>query len=198
MEKIIEIKRAAEFGGKIREKITELYVDGFFDVGLKHFSKDKAVIREAYSPMFPLEHFYVAIIDNEIAGMIACLGKGITCLNIDKKRFIKYFGRFMGFMAYYTNKQYIKNLLKYKMDNETAIVEYVVTDPKYKGMGVASALIKYLFALPEYKHFLIEVADTNPNAFELYKKLGFSETHRKKYLPGSGINSWIYMKYTKL
>ena len=193
----MEIKRAIDFGDKIREKISELYIDGFYDIALRHFSKDKEILKQAFSPMFPLEYFYVAIIDNEIAGMVVCLGKGNVCLNIDKKIFVKYFGRFRGFMAYYTNKQYIKNLPVHKMDNETAVIEYVVTDTKYKGKGVASALIKYIFELPEYKHFLIEVADSNPSAFELYKKLGFIETHRKKYMPGSGINYWIHLKYSK-
>jgi len=193
----MEIKRAIEFGESIRDKISELYVDGFYDAGLRHFSKDKSKIIEAFTPMFPIEYFFVALIDNEIVGITACLGKGNICLNIDKKRFIKYFGILMGFMAYSINKKYIKNLPVHTMDNETAVVEYVVTDPKYRGKGVASALIKHIFELPEYKHFLIEVADTNPGAFELYKKLGFKETHRKKFMPGSGINYWINMKYSK-
>jgi ribosomal protein S18 acetylase RimI-like enzyme len=197
MEHNMEIKRAIDFGESIRNKISEIYVNGFYDAGLKHFSKDKSKIIEAYAPMFPIEYFYVAIIDNEIAGIVACLGKGNICLNLDKKRFVKYFGIFMGFMAYFTNKKYIKNLPVHKMDNQTAVVEYVVTDPKFRGMGVASALIKHIFDLPDYKHFLIEVADTNPSAFELYKKLGFKETHTTKFMPGSGINYWIHMKYSK-
>ena len=193
----MEIKRALEFSDNIREKISELYVEGFFDVALKHFSKDKAKLIEAYAPMFPLEYFYVAVIDNEIAGITACLGKGNVCLNLDRKLFVKHFGIFWGFMAYFTNKQYIKNLPTHTMDYETAVIEYVVTDSKYRGMGVASALINHIFALPEYKHFLIEVADTNVSTIELYKKLGFQETHRTKYMPKSGINYWIHMKYTK-
>ena len=194
----MEIKRAIECGEGIRDKISEIYVNGFYDVGLKHFSKDKSRIIEAYAPMFPIEHFLVAVIDSEIAGIIACLGKGNVCLNIDKNRFVEYFGILKGLMAYFINKQYIKNLPVHTMDGETAVIEYVVTDPKYRGMGVASALIKYIFDLPEYNHFLIEVADTNPDAFELYKKMGFIETHRKKFMPGSGINYWIHLKHSKL
>jgi len=197
MKNTVEIKRAIEFDGNVRERIVELYVEGFFDVALKHFSKDKAILKEAFLSMFPIEYFYVAVIENEIVGMVACLARKNICLNIDKKRFMKYFGKLMGFMAYYTNKRYIKNLPVHKMDNETVVIEYVVTDSKYKGMGIASSLIKYIFSLPAYKHFLIEVADTNPSALELYKKLGFKETHRKKYMPGSGINYWIHMKYSK-
>ena len=193
----MEIKRAVEFGENIREKISELYVEGFYDEGLKHFSKDKAKLKQAFAPMFHLENIYVAPIDNEIAGMTACLGRGNIYLNIDKKIFIKHFGIFRGLMAYYANKHFIKNLPIHEIDNETVIIENVVTDLKYRGKGIASAIIKHIFAFPEYKHFLIKVADTNPNAFELYKKLGFKETHREKYMPGSGINYWINMKYSK-
>jgi len=192
----MEIKRAIEFDGDIREKITELYVDGFYNL-LKSLSDDKAKIIEAYSLMLPIEYFYVAIIDNEIAGMTACLGKGDIPLNIDRKIFTKYFGILRGLPAYYANKHFIKNMPIHEIDNETAIFEFVVTDSKYRGMGVASTLIKHIFALPEYKYFLIEVADTNPNAFELYKKLGFKEVHRKKSIPGAGINYWIHMEYSK-
>ena len=43
----MEIKRAIEFSENIRDKISDLYVNGFYDVGLKHFSKDKSKIIEA-------------------------------------------------------------------------------------------------------------------------------------------------------
>ena len=51
--------------------------------------------------------------------------------------------------------------------------------------------------LSEYKHYFLEVADTNMNALKLYEKLGFKEVYRKKVMPGSGINYLIYMKYSK-
>ena len=193
----IQIKKAIEFGDSVRNRIAELYVEGFYEDGLKHFSKDKEKLKKAFTPMLPLEYFYVAVIDNEIVGMTACLGKGNVCLNLDRKVFVKYFGIFMGLMAYYINKSYIKKLSVDKLDNKTAIIEYVVTDSKHRGKGIASSLIKHIFALPEYKNFLIQVADTNPSAFELYKKLGFEEMHRKKFMPGSGINYWIHMKHSK-
>ena len=193
----MEIKKATEFDDNIREKISELYVDGFFDDGLKYFSKDKTKLKQAFAPMFALEYIYVAVIDNEIAGMMACLGKGSVYLNISKKIFIKHLGIFGGLMAYYANKNFIKNLPIHTINNETIVFENLVTNSKYRGKGVASTLIKHIFAFPEYKHFLLQVADTNPRAFELYKRLGFEETHRKKFMPGSGINYWIHMKYSK-
>ena len=80
----MEIKRAIEFDESIRNKIAELYVEGFYEDGLKHFSKDKSKIVKAYTPMLPIEYFFVAVIDNEIAGITACLGKGNVCLNLNK------------------------------------------------------------------------------------------------------------------
>jgi len=194
----MEIKQAIEFSDNIRDKISDLYVEAFFDIALKHFSNDKDKLKKAFAPMFLLEYFYVAVIDNEIIGMTACMDKGNFCLNIDKKIFVKHLGVFKGLFAYFANKNYIKKFAAtIEIDKETAIIEYVATDTKYRGKGVASTIMKYIFTSTEFKHYVLEVADTNVNAFELYKKLGYKELYRKKFMPGSGINFFIYMKYSK-
>jgi ribosomal protein S18 acetylase RimI-like enzyme len=193
--KFIDIKRAIELGDNIREKLSELYVDAFFEDGLKFFSKDKEKLKKAFCHVFELEYFYVAIIDNEIAGMIACVGRGPFCMNLSKKIFIKYLGFFKGLFTWFAFRKY-KNRCK-NLDADTAMVEFLATNIKYRNMGVATSLFKHLFTLPEYHYFVGEVADTNPRAFELYKRLGFKETSRKKFIPNSGINYWIQIKHTK-
>jgi len=190
----MEIKKAIEFGEDIREKITELYIEGFYDDFLKRISDDKAKIKEAYLPMLPIEYFYVAVIDNEVAGMVACLGRGNKCLNLDRKRLTKYFGLIRGFAVYLAYKGLVKETKN--IDDETAVLEFVVTNPTYRGKGVATSIIKHIFASSGYKHFLIGVADNNQGAFELYKKMGFQKTHRKKDFY-SGVKYWIQMKHSK-
>jgi ribosomal protein S18 acetylase RimI-like enzyme len=192
----MEIKRAIEFDDNIREQLGELYVNGFYDYGLKHITNNKLKLINAFSPLFILEYFYVAIIDNEIAGMAACMDKGHPSLNIDKKILIKNLGLFKGLLTYFIFKDSEKNY-KIELDGKIAIIEHVTTNAKFKRIGVASSLIKYLFSLSEYKHYVLEVADTNINAVELYKKLGFIEIYRKKYMSKSGINYLLYMKYSK-
>ncbi|MCL2412610.1 MAG: GNAT family N-acetyltransferase [Bacteroidales bacterium] len=191
----MEIKRASEFGKDIRKKITELYVEGFYDDFLKNISNDKAKIREVYSPMFPVEYFYVAVIDNEIAGMVACLGRGEKCLNIDRRRFIKNFGFIKGLAVYFAYKGLISETND--IDDNTAILEFVVTGSAYRGKGVASSIFKHIFASSGYKNFQIGVANNNPGAFELYKKMGFEETHRIRDYFTPGIKYWIQLKHTK-
>ena len=192
----MDVKQAVEFGEIIREKISELYVDGFYDDGLRYFSKNKEKLKKAFAPMFVIEYFYVAVIDNEIAGMIGCMNKEKFCLNINMKIFVKHLGIFGGLMAYFANKNFL-NKFKTVTNEKTAIPEFLVTDTKYRKRGVAATLMNYLLALPEYEHYIVEVADTNIASLELCKKLGYKEISRKKFIPGSGINEWVRMKYSK-
>ena len=191
----MEIKRAIELGDNIREKLSELYIEAFYDDGLKVFSKDKEKLIKAFTHVFVLDYFYVALIDNEIAGMIACMGKGPFCMSFNKKIFIKYLGIFKGLLTCFAFKDYLNRCTK--LDEDTAMLEFLAVGTKHRKKGVASSLMKYTFSFPEYRHFVGEVADTNPKAFELYKSLGFRETSRKKFIPNSGINYWIQIKYSK-
>ena len=43
----MEIKRAVEFGEDVRERLSEVYVNAFYDDVLKYFSKDKAKLKKS-------------------------------------------------------------------------------------------------------------------------------------------------------
>jgi ribosomal protein S18 acetylase RimI-like enzyme len=79
----------------------------------------------------------------------------------------------------------------------TGSVEYVATKAKFRGKGVASTLIKHIVREGGYTSYVLDVADTNTNAFRLYEALGFREFMRvpHKYAKQSGINYTVYMKY---
>jgi ribosomal protein S18 acetylase RimI-like enzyme len=197
----MEIKRATEFGNDIQAKISELFVEAF-EKDLRYFSKDKEKLIKALAHIFVLEYFYVAIIDNEVAGMAVCIDKDHFCINHNKDVLIKYLGTLKGFMLNIIIKYYFNKYPKYpvEMDVKTASIEFVATSANHRKKGVASKIMNHLFALPEYKDYILEVADTNTNAFELYKKLGYKEVCRKKMKFGSkysGINYFVYMKYSK-
>jgi ribosomal protein S18 acetylase RimI-like enzyme len=193
----MEIKRAIDFNDNIREKISEIFVDGF-GKDLKYFSNDANKLIKAFSHMFVLEYFYVAIIDNEIAGMIVCIDKEHFCINHNKNILKKYLGIIKGSIANMVFTKYFNKYPKYpvKIDEKTASIEFVATRLKYRKMGVASAIMEYIFALPGYNSYILEVADTNINAYKLYEKLGFKEVYRKKlkFSKKTGINYLVYMK----
>ena len=197
----MEIKRAIEFNGNIREKASEIFVDAY-GKDLKFLSKDKNKLIKAFTHMFVLEYFYIAVIDNEIAGMTVCTDKEHFCINHNRKILIKNLGIIKGLAAYILFKYYFNKYPKYpvELDEKTASVEFVATRTEYRKKGVASAIIKHLLTLPEYKNYILEVADTNTNAFELYKKLGFKEICRKELKFGkkyAGLNYFVYMKHSK-
>jgi ribosomal protein S18 acetylase RimI-like enzyme len=55
--------------------------------------------------------------------------------------------------------------------------------------------MEYIFSLKVYENYILEVADTNERAFNLYRKMGYREVHRikQKYAKRIGINYLVYM-----
>ncbi len=189
----IKIKKASELGDAARNKIAELFVEGFYDTTLKYFSKDKVKLRNAFSPLLVLDLFYVAVVEDKIVGMAAHVGSTELALNLDKKILQKYLGLIRGLFFYFTFKSHAKHF-KIGAEERTAIIDCLATDPKFTGCGVATTLMKYILGLPEWEHFVLDVVDTNEAAIGLYLKLGFHETGRRKAPQGSGFNYIIYMK----
>ena len=187
----MEIKRAIECGDDIRERLSEVYVNAFYDDVLKYFSKDKAKLKKVFAHGFLLEYFYVAIMDNEIVGMAACMGKNKICFKFNIITLVKYLGILKGLLTNFGFNQFVKGFPK--LNEKTALIEYLATDKKHLRTGVASTLVKALFALPEYKNYILEVIETNSKAINLYTKIGFKAEYLKIYFP----KKYIGMKYTK-
>jgi ribosomal protein S18 acetylase RimI-like enzyme len=194
--KIMEIKLVKDLNGNIREKISELFVEAF-GKELKIISKNKNKLIKAFSHIFVLDYFYVGIIDNEIAGMMVCVDKEHYCIHHNKKTLIKNLGLIKGLLASMIFKNYFNKNPKYpvEIDDKTGSIEFVATNKKYRRMGVATEIMEYIFSLRLYEKYILEVADTNEKAFNLYKKLGYREAHRikQRYAKSIGINYLVYM-----
>jgi ribosomal protein S18 acetylase RimI-like enzyme len=192
----MEIKLARDFDKDTRKKISKLFVEAF-EKDLKMISKDTSKLIKAFSHMFVLDYFYLGIIDNEIAGMMVCIDKEHHCINHDKKILIKYLGCIKGLLANMIFKKYLQKYPKYpvEIDARTGSIEFVATNGKYRRMGIATEIMKYIFSLKLYENYILEVADTNDQAFNLYGKIGYKEVHRvkQKYAKKIGINYLIYM-----
>jgi len=203
----MEIKKATEFDDSVRERISELFVDAFSKdlAPLVKNDEDRKKLIAASAHMFVLEHVYLAVIDGEIAGMIGYIPKNGVFIKPRKRTFMKHFGIAKGFIVGFVFGHYLKPTLKkcpsLKATEKTAGVEMVGTNPKFRGRGVATTLLNYVHALPEYDTYFLEVIDTNTNAIELYKRLGYEEAHRRKARKGEhkngGMNYFLYLKFSK-
>lgn len=195
----MKIIRASEFGNDTKMKISEIFVDGFFQ-WLNFFSKDKDKLAKAFSHMFNLKVFYVAVIDGEIAGITACTDGKVSSVHLESKELKKHLGFFMGTIAYSVLKrEFEEKQYPFEIKKGMGMVEFVATSIKYRGQGVATAIMNYIFESTPYGVYALEVADTNTNAIKLYERLGYTEFVRikQKHSKRSGVNHLVYMKYLK-
>ena len=195
----MKIILASEYGNEAKIKISKIFVDGFYQ-WLNFFSKDKDKLTKAFSHMFNLEIFYVAVIDGEIAGIAACTDGKAASVHLDRAELRKHLGFFMGTLTFYILKrEFEEKGYPFEITNGMGMVEFVATSTKYRGQGVASEIMKYIFNTTPYDVYSLEVADTNTNAVKLYEKLGYSEFLRikQKHSKQSGVNNLVYMKCFK-
>jgi ribosomal protein S18 acetylase RimI-like enzyme len=193
---MMEIKLAKDLNEDARGKISELFVEAF-KKDLRMISRDADTLARAFSHMFVLDYFYVGIIDNEIAGMMVCVDKYHYCINHDRKILVKHLGFIRGSLADMIFKHYFNRHPKYpvEIDDKTGSIEFVATSGKYQRMGIAAEIMEYIFSLKMYEKYILEVADTNERAVNLYRKMGYREVHRikQRHAKSIGINYLVYM-----
>ncbi|MGG0889463.1 GNAT family N-acetyltransferase [Cytobacillus horneckiae] len=192
------IVKADKIDLDVRLQISEIFAEGFTQ-WLGYFSKDKSTIAKAFAHMFVLNQFYVAIANDKVAGMTACTDGKTFSIKLNKKELRKHLGFFKGSIAgIFLKKEFEAPYEKFPPN--TGSIEFVGTAHEFKGQGVASQIIQYIFENTPYKNYVIEeVADTNIPAMNLYKKLGFKEYKRKplpeKLAKKNGINNLLSLRY---
>ena len=182
-----------------RKQISKIFVEGFYE-WIKFFSKDKNTLEQAFSHMFNLNAFYVAIVNEEIAGFASICRKHANNIILNRKELQKHLGLFMGFFAYKVlRKEFEDKKYPFTITSDMQPIEFIATSSKYQRCGVASKIIQYIFDNNSHTSFILEVADTNSKAIALYKKLGFKEITKVKMKENkqSGIDYLLYMKYVK-
>ena len=179
----------------IKPELSRVFVEGFY-TWIRHFHKDKDKLVEAFTHIFDLKYFYVAIEDGEVAGMVACT-QGYAPISLQRKKFTDVLGFFRGNFAYFMLKRHmVRNAYPFNLSRTTGSIEFVATAPQHRNKGIAHDLILYVMKENPYDSYVLEVADTNAGAVHLYEKLGFKEIKRMK-APNpkrSGVNNFLYMR----
>lgn len=184
----------------IRNEISSIFVDGFYE-WIKFFSKDKDVLKKAFAHMFNLDAFYIAIIDERVAGFASISNDRVKNISLNRKQLQQHLGFFMGFFAYKVlRKEFEDKKYPFTITSDMQPIEFVATSSNHQRCGVASKIIQYIFENDSRTSFVLEVADTNSKAVALYKKLGFKEITRIKMKNSkqSGVDNLLYMEYVKL
>ena len=179
------------------QQMGRIFAEGFYDHGLKHFSKDKSKLAKALTHIFDLNNFYVAVENNVIMAFIGCSAKKPPPIKLDKKILIKELGFIRGRVAYWgLNKFMVNHVYPFELSPQTGSIEFVATAPEHRGKGAAFGLLSYVMEISPFSEHVLEVIDNNTPAIRLYEKLGFNEFVRTPAPRGSGFKHFVYMKRT--
>lgn len=192
---MVDVKRAAELGESYRRRIAEVFVDGF-GPDLSYFSKDPRKLVDALAHILVLDLFHVALVDGEPAAIAACTDGRQLSVRHDGKELRKHLGLVKGTVADIGFRREFQKVLPYGKGG-MASIEFVATASRFRGKGVATALLNHLLAMPQYSEYVLEeISDVNLPALRLYEKLGFREFKRKKvhHTWWTGINYYVSMR----
>ncbi|MFC4015362.1 GNAT family N-acetyltransferase [Nonomuraea purpurea] len=195
---MIEIRRAADLGEGRRRAIAGVFADGF-GPDLVFFSKDRDRLADAVAHMLVLDLFYVALIDGEPAGIVACTDGRQLSVRHDAAQLRRHLGPVKGTIADFVFRREFQKLLPYARQG-LASLEFVATGARFRGRGVATAILTHLLALPQYDEYVLEeVSDINAPALRLYEKLGFREFKRRKvrHTRVTGIGHYLSLRLTQ-
>ncbi|GAB2548054.1 GNAT family N-acetyltransferase [Gracilibacillus alcaliphilus] len=196
MQNKIEVKQMRDFDSDVSRKAAEVFVDGYKEE-LGFFSHDRENVVDAFQKMLNPEVFYLAMLNGEIVGILACSNNKARGLSIDRHTLKKHFGFVKGKLGYHFMKDDFNKRLPY--EDDTGYIECVATSVQARGKGVSTALFQHVLHHTSYQRFILEVIDTNKIAYHMYAKLGFIDMERKKerFSFLKNFKERIYMKLEK-
>ena len=194
----IKYIRADKLDFDPRPQMGMIFAEGFAHL-FEAFSKDTKLLAKAFSHVFNLQYFYLAVQGDKIMAMTACTD-GISPITFDKAICRKELGFLRGWIAYHQLTKYIVNhKFPFEFNPAMGRIEIVGTAPEFRGKGVANGLINHIMEVSPYKEYVLEVIDDNVGAIKLYEKLGFEVIEKVQMSAAvrSKINAFLYMKRTK-
>ena len=196
MNDSIEIKKMDDLADDVNLKVAHVFVDAYYDL-LCSMTEDKEKLIASFKDAFVKDVFYLALIDGEVVGMLACSNNKHRAVNLNRSSFIKSLGFLKGNFAYFFISNEFHKKLDY--DDDATYIEFVATTSQARGKGVATKLFKHVIENSGYNQFTLDVIDTNEKALSIYRKLGFKEFKRTSatYFEKKIFNYKIYMKLSK-
>jgi ribosomal protein S18 acetylase RimI-like enzyme len=190
----IQVKPMGAFDSDVRREAAAVFVEGY-QKELSFFTKDEERLIDAFGQMICPDVFYLAVLEGEIVGILACSNNWKRAFKIERAVLRKSFGYIKGSIAYRLMKDEFNKPVPYPDD--TGYLECAATAVRARRRGVSTALFHYVMEHTPYRRYILEVADTNENANRLYRKPGFSEMERKKepLSKVKGFQARVYMEY---
>jgi len=168
-----------------------------FEKDFSVLCKDTQKVAAAIANGLNMQRFYVAVIKEDIVGVLAisdCTGRAA---GVDKTSLKKHFGFLKGMLGAFVLKEEFEKQLEYPIT--TGYIEFVTVRKKYSKQGIATTMLQESMLLTHYQDFVLDVTDINSNAIECYTNIGFEEFKRvpEKHSKQKGFNEKIFMRYCR-
>ena len=177
MDGMIEIKKLSEIEEDIRTKMAEVFAISYYET-LTSISKDVEILIKIFRDAFIAENFYIAFMDGELAGFLACSDNKSRAINISKETLIREIGKIKGSIIFKLLDKEFNTPIAYT--DEICYIESVVTHPEARDKGVATRLMEHVMKKSTYTEYRLSVTDKNRKALSIYRRLGFEELDRIK------------------
>ena len=194
---MIKIVKAKKINVNIKNEMSKLFVDSFFDY-FRTFSEDKKKLYRCFKNIFILNKFYVVMLDKELVGMGAC-GNGVdSTIRFKKSNFIFNLGFSKGKRAY----KYFKIIMEerdyaFEVDEECGMIEFVAVKEEYRNKKIGFTLINHMMCDNKYKRYLAKVGDNNYSARKVLENINFEEfdveQSKIKEKEDVGVENYLYM-----
>ncbi|MFA5468660.1 MAG: GNAT family N-acetyltransferase [Sphaerochaetaceae bacterium] len=172
MAERLEFKNLAELEKIHLRQAVEIFADSFYET-FTFISADLDEIVEVLEHSFISSHHYVALLDNNVVGVVAFSTSQGRAHKFKREVLFSKLGFIKGSVAYRRLNNVLGQPLKLK--SSQCYIDSVATDTAFRGLGISKELQKYLFATLPYKEYLLEVAKLNFRAIKLYRELGFEK-----------------------
>ncbi|NLC16736.1 MAG: hypothetical protein GX756_02540 [Clostridiales bacterium] len=180
---MVIVKSAAELEN-IREDLANIFVannENKFGFLYNEKTKEakiqqiKQALINAFSHMFELDCFYVALEGDQPIGMLGISSNQKRAMNLqlqELKKFLKGKAK-----ACYQRFKHISFPISHYPD-DTAFLEPIEILDEFKGQDAEEELVNNVVSLTPFKVYIAEVFDFQEELMKIYKKCGFVEIER--------------------
>ncbi|MCX8059401.1 MAG: GNAT family N-acetyltransferase [Spirochaetes bacterium] len=190
MEKIDIKKLWFNVDSKLKEKITSIFIDAFYEKDFSLLSRNPHKVYNLFLNAFKYELFFIVYYDLTPVGIFA-LSDGINrFLKFRIKDFIKNLGLIKGLIAYLFMKYEYEQ--KIKMKKEGLYIDIIAIKKEFQGMGIGKKIIEFIrnYSIENKKYIELDVNSNNYKAINLYEKNGFIKINEKKIFLLKGLKGF--------
>jgi len=155
----------------------DMFAEGFYFI-FSPISKDKARLRELFMASFDREMAWVCLMEGRPVGFLSYGTNERQPVNMRREDCLRVLGRFKGGLVY----RFAAPILAkpHVADANVGYLDYLTTDPAYRGRGIGTAMFRYACETLPYERYTFEVLSKNEVAIRLYKKLGMRQVRIKR------------------